>query len=55
MAALTLATFRFFELSGNDMFRLAGLALYGLLALIIAILIINTLLAMAGRKICVPE
>ncbi len=55
MAAFTLATFRFFEITGLPFLKNAGFALYGLLALLIAILLFKTLMAALRRKICCPE
>lgn len=55
MAALTLATFRFYELSGLAYMKTAGQVLYGILTAIIAILLLNTLKAVMTKKICVPE
>lgn len=55
MAALTLATFKFYELSGLAYMKTAGIALYVLLTTLIAILLLNTLKAVMAKKICVPE
>jgi len=55
MAALTLATFRFYELTGMAYMKTAGLVLYGLTAVLIAVLLLNTLKAIMQGKICVPE
>ncbi len=55
MAALTLATFKFFELTGLASMKTAGLVLYTILAALIAILLLNTLKAVMRGKICVPE
>ena len=55
LAALTLATFRFFQITGLPALRMAGFALYGLLTLLILTLLLQTLRAALGRKICCPE
>ena len=55
MAALTLATFKFYELTGIAYMKTAGVALYTLTAVLIAILLLNTLKAAMQGKICVPE
>jgi tellurite resistance protein len=55
MAALTLATFRYHELSGQEYIRSVGIGLYVLLAAIIALLLLRTLQAAMRHQICVPE
>lgn len=55
MAALTLATFKFYELTGFAYMKTAGLVLYGLTTVLITILLLNTLKAAMQGKICVPE
>ena len=55
MAALTLATFKFYELSGLAYMKTAGLALFGFTALLMAVLLLQTLKAAMSGKICVPE
>jgi tellurite resistance protein len=55
MAALTLSTFKFYEITGLAYMKTAGLVLYAILAILIAILLINTLKAAMTGKICVPE
>ncbi len=55
MAALTLATFKFYNLTGLAYMKTAGITLYGLTAVLIAILLLNTLKAAMQGKICVPE
>lgn len=55
LAALTIATFRYFELSGQDYIRSIGIGLYVLLAGIIVLLLLRTLQAAMRHQICVPE
>ncbi len=55
MAALTLATLRFYELTGLAYMKTAGITLYGLTTVLITILLLNTLRAAMQGKICVPE
>lgn len=54
-AALTVATFIYADLIGSAVHRGAALALYALLAGIIALLCVRTILAIAAGKICKPE
>ncbi len=55
MAALTLATFKFYELSGLAYMKTAGITLYVITGVLIFILLLNTLKAAMQGKICVPE
>ncbi len=55
MAALTLATFKFYELSGLTYMKTAGITLYVITGVLIFILLLNTLKAAMQGKICVPE
>ncbi|MCP4936255.1 MAG: C4-dicarboxylate ABC transporter [bacterium] len=55
MAALTMASFKFYELSGLAYMKTTGIALYGITGVLIFILLLNTLKAAMQGKICVPE
>ena len=55
IAAITLATFKFYELTGLTYMKTLGIGLYGLLAVLIALLLLNTMKAVWTKKICVPE
>ena len=55
LAAFTLATFKFFAITGLPALRISGFVLYGLLALLILLLLANTLRAAMGRRICCAE
>ena len=55
MAALTLATFKFYELTGFAYMKTAGITLYVLTGVLILVLLLNTLKAAMQGKICVPE
>lgn len=55
VAALTLATFRYGELTGKPGFGTAGALLLGILCLIVLGLVFRTAKAIFNRQICLPE
>lgn len=55
LAAFTIATLLYGELTGSPAHRLAGFALYGLLVFVVAVLVMTTLRAIARGEICRPE
>ncbi|MBF0254900.1 MAG: SLAC1 anion channel family protein [Gammaproteobacteria bacterium] len=55
LAAITLASFVMFELTGTVLFQTIGLGLLALLTLIVTYLIYRTFLAVRNHKVCVPE
>jgi tellurite resistance protein len=55
IAALTIATLLFAERTGSIAHEMLGLGLWGLLAAIVAGLVLRTALAIAREEICRPE
>lgn len=55
LAALTVATFRYGALTGNDTFQTMGVILLGILSVLILGLLLRTLKAAMAGQICVPE
>lgn len=55
LAAITLATFVMFELTGAVLFQTLGIGLLALLTLIVGLLIYRTFLAARAGQICKPE
>lgn len=55
IAAITIATFIMFSLTGLVFYAYLGGFLFGFLALLIAYLLVKTTRAMMAREICVPE
>ncbi len=55
LAAITIATFVMFKLTGSVLFQAIGLVLLTLLTLVVAFLIVRTGIAILNRNICIPE
>ena len=55
LAALTIATLLYAEVTGSGFHHGLGLGLLALLVGVIAALVLRTLRAMAAGQICVPE
>lgn len=55
LAALTLATLRMTQLTGQPAYRYLGYVLLALLSAVLALLAVRTLLAVARREVCVEE
>ena len=55
MAALTISTLLYAEKVQSNLHRIAGMAFYGLLVLLIVGLILRTAKAIANRQVCHPE
>jgi len=54
LAAITIATFLMFELTGVDAYRWLATALLGILSIVVLTLLARTAVAVARGQICVP-
>jgi tellurite resistance protein len=55
IAALTIATFLYAEMTHSDWHRYAGYGAFAILGLVIMLLLVRTIVAITGAEICEPE
>jgi tellurite resistance protein len=55
IAALTIATFLYAEMTGSDWHLYAAYGVFAVLALVITLLVVRTIVAITGAEICEPE
>ncbi|MEJ2125721.1 MAG: SLAC1 anion channel family protein [Alphaproteobacteria bacterium] len=55
VAALTISTFLYAEMTHSDWHRYAAYGVFSILGLVIALLVVRTIVAIAAGKICEPE